>query len=87
MPDGHDRQALVDELGRPTNLHRRAAGAVITVAFDADRGTLAFGCNGEEPRVALTGFGGSTALRPWVCIPGWCGGRLAVAPYYLHARA
>ena len=38
LPDGHDRQALVDTNGRPTNLQRRASGAVIQVVVDADAG-------------------------------------------------
>ena len=87
LPDGHDTQALVDTRGRPTNLHRCAAGARITVVVDADAGTLAFGCPsvGHAPRVVLRGFAPPLRLHPWVCVPGWCGGRLRAAPYVEHA--
>lgn len=84
MPDGHDTQALVDAKGRPTNLHRCAAGARVTVLVDRDAGTLCFGWNGLPPRVVLRGFPPTCSLRPWVCVPGWCGGRLRVAPFYQH---
>ena len=84
LPDGHDRQALVDTNGRPTNLQRRASGAVIQVVVDADAGTLGFGWNETAPRVVLHGFPRSCALRPWICVPGWCGGRLAISPFFHH---
>lgn len=90
LPDGHDTQALVDGNGRPRNLHRCAAGSVVTIVVDHDAGTLAFGwATANEPptvpRVALSGFPRTCRLRPWICVPGWCGGRLCIAPYFDHA--
>ena len=90
LPDGHDTQAFVDANGRPTNLHRCAAGSTITVSVDHDSGELAFGwatASGDTAyaaRVVLGGFPATCVLRPWICVPGWCGGRLDVAPYHEH---
>ena len=117
LPDGHDTQALVDPMGRPTNLTRCANGAVVRVVFDADEGTLSFGwsapqhpasspampsamapssvSNGEmmrhpqtgirhPPRVALRGFPPECVMRPWICVPGWCGGRLHAGAWVSH---
>ena len=67
-PNGHGKQLLVNERGRPAGLRRRANGSVVEVSVEHRQGTLGYRVNGGPPMEAITGFPKGAALRPWVSL-------------------
>jgi len=69
FPNGHRKQVLFDESGRPRDLGDVCtSGRVIDVVFDSDAGTLGFRIDRGPLLPGLSGFPKQVSMRPFVRI-------------------